>query len=122
MSSGWAFGRFGIPFHASAPFPHRRMSDTPHLDIDYVAQLARIALTDDEKASFAKQLGHVLHYMEKLREVDVAGVEPMAHAFDLANVWQADEPRAGLSAEDAIRNAPAARDNMFVVPKVIDEA
>ncbi|MGH8017103.1 MAG: Asp-tRNA(Asn)/Glu-tRNA(Gln) amidotransferase subunit GatC, partial [Opitutaceae bacterium] len=87
------------------------MSDTPHFDIDYVARLARIALTDDEKAGFAKQLGDVLHYVDKLREVDVTNVEPMAHAFDVSNVWQADEPRVGLSAEEAMRNAPAARDN-----------
>jgi len=98
------------------------MADNPHLDIDYVAQLARIALTADEKQHFAKQLGDVLHYVEKLKEVDVSGVEATAHAFDVVNVWQADLPRAGLSAEDALRNAPAARDNMFVVPKVVDEA
>ena len=98
------------------------MPDTPHFDIDYVAQLARIALTDAEKLEFSHQLGQVLQYVEKLGEVDVSGVEPMAHAFDVVNIWQKDEPRAGLSTAEALRNAPAVRDNMFVVPKVIEEA
>lgn len=98
------------------------MPETPHLDIDYVAQLARLALTDEEKAQFARQLGEVLAYVEKLKEVDVTDVEPMAHAFEVTNVWQADEPRSGLTAGEALRNAPAARDDMFVVPKVVDEA
>ena len=94
----------------------------PQLDIDYVAHLARIALTDAEKQKFAHQLGDVLQYVEKLKEVDVTGVEPTAHAFEVVNVWQADEPRAPLTPEAALRNAPAVRDQMIVVPKVIDEA
>ena len=98
------------------------MSDTSHLDIDYVARLARIALTDDEKALFGKQLDDVLNYIEKLNEVDVSGVEPTAHAFDVFNVWQEDEAKTGLSNKDALKNAPATRDGMFVVPKVVDDA
>ncbi|BET67509.1 Asp-tRNA(Asn)/Glu-tRNA(Gln) amidotransferase subunit GatC [Opitutales bacterium ASA1] len=98
------------------------MSDTSHLDIDYVAQLARLALGDAEKERIAKQLGDVLGYVRQLEAVNIEGVEPMAHAFDVVNVWQADEPRAGLSVDDALRNAPASRDHMFVVPKVVDDA
>lgn len=98
------------------------MPETPKLDIDYVAQLARLALTDKERQSFARQLGDVLTYVAKLEEVDVSGVEPTAHAFEVVNVWQADEPREPLAVEAALRNAPAQRDNMFVVPKVVDEA
>jgi aspartyl-tRNA(Asn)/glutamyl-tRNA(Gln) amidotransferase subunit C len=92
------------------------------LDIDYVAQLARLALTDDEKRRFAQQLGDVLTYVEKLKEVDVSGVEPTAHAFEIVNVWQADVPVAPLPPEAALRNAPAVREQMIVVPKVVDEA
>jgi aspartyl-tRNA(Asn)/glutamyl-tRNA(Gln) amidotransferase subunit C len=98
------------------------MADASHLDIDYVANLARIALTADEKTRFAKQLGDVLKYVEKLEAVDVSGVEPTAHAFDVANVWQEDVPTIPFSAETAMKNAPAARDNMIVVPKVVDDA
>ena len=90
------------------------------LRLDHVAQLARIALTPEEKARFATQLGDVLAYVAQLNEVDVSGVEPTAHAFPVVNVWAEDVAEPGLSAEDALRNAPEARDNMFVVPKVVD--
>lgn len=98
------------------------MPDVPHLDIDYVAQLARIALTDDEKRRFAEQLGNVLTYVDKLKQVDVAGIAATAHAFEVVNVWQADVPAAPLAVDAALRNAPATRDQMFVVPKVVDDA
>ncbi len=90
------------------------------LKLDHVAALARIALTPEEKARFATQLADVLAYVAQLNEVDVSGVEPTAHAFPVVNVWADDVPEAGLSAEEALRNAPEKRDNMFVVPKVVD--
>lgn len=90
------------------------------IDIDRVAQLARIALTPEEKAQFARQLGDVLHHIRQLEQVDVSGVEPTAHAFPLDNVWQEDVARAGLSVTDALRNAPAQRDQMVAVPKVVE--
>ncbi len=90
------------------------------IDIDRVAQLARIALTPEEKAKFARQLGDVLQHIRQLEQVDVSGVEPTAHAFPLDNVWQEDLARAGLSVTDALRNAPAQRDQMVAVPKVVE--
>lgn len=96
------------------------MSVPQELNIDYVAQLARLALTPEEKAKFATQLGDVLHHIERLGEVDVSGVEATAHAFPVENVWDADVPRAGLSVADALRNAPAQRENMISVPKVVE--
>ena len=97
------------------------MPDTPnHIDIDYVANLARLALSPEEKVTFARQLGDVLAYIEKLKQADVSGVEPTAHAFDVHNVWAADVPAPGLAVEDVIRNAPASRDNMIAVPKVVE--
>lgn len=98
------------------------MSADPKLDIDYVAQLARLALTEAEKQQFSAQLAHVLEYVELLKEVDVTNVEPTAHAFSVVNVWQDDAPAAPLPTEAALRNAPATRDQMIVVPKVVDEA
>jgi aspartyl-tRNA(Asn)/glutamyl-tRNA(Gln) amidotransferase subunit C len=89
-------------------------------DLDHVANLARITLTAEEKARFASQLGDVLTYIAQLNEVNVEGVEPTAHAFPVVNVWAADVAEPGLSVEDALRNAPEKRDNMFVVPKVVE--
>ncbi len=97
------------------------MSDSPELDVDYVANLARIELTDAEKEKFSSQLGDVLKYFEKLSTVEVEGVEPTAHAFPRHNVWDQDEPRTGFSAEDALANAPDKRQDQVVVPKVIEE-
>jgi aspartyl-tRNA(Asn)/glutamyl-tRNA(Gln) amidotransferase subunit C len=96
------------------------MASAPQLDIEHVAQLARLALTAEEKATFSAQLGSVLHHIEQLAKVDVTGVEPSAHAFAVHNVWQEDVAGPGLKVEDALRNAPAQRDHMVVVPKVVE--
>jgi aspartyl-tRNA(Asn)/glutamyl-tRNA(Gln) amidotransferase subunit C len=90
------------------------------LKLDHVANLARINLTPEEKERFATQLGDVLSYIAQLNEVNVDGVEPTAHAFPVVNVWAEDVPEPGLSVEDALRNAPEKRDNMIVVPKVVE--
>jgi aspartyl-tRNA(Asn)/glutamyl-tRNA(Gln) amidotransferase subunit C len=96
------------------------MSSPTDLNIDHVAHLARLALTPEEKARFAQQLGDVLHHIEQLSKVDVTNVEPTAHAFAVSNVWAEDIVRHGLSVELALKNAPAQRQNMIVVPKVIE--
>jgi aspartyl-tRNA(Asn)/glutamyl-tRNA(Gln) amidotransferase subunit C len=96
------------------------MNEPTALDIDRVARLARIALTPEEKQTFSQQLGDVLHHIEQLSKVDVSGIEPTAHAFAVHNVWADDVARPGLSVDAALRNAPAQRDNMIVVPKVVE--
>ncbi len=96
------------------------MSAPADLNIDRIAQLARIALTPEEKEKFSAQLADVLTNIEKLRQVDVTGVEPTAHAFPVYNVWADDVAKPGLSVEDVLRNAPEKRDNMIVVPKVVE--
>jgi aspartyl-tRNA(Asn)/glutamyl-tRNA(Gln) amidotransferase subunit C len=96
------------------------MANPSHIDIDYVANLARLALTAQEKEIFSRQLGDVLRYIEKLGEVDVSQVEPTAHAFPVTNVWADDVPQPGLPVEAALRNAPAQRDHMIVVPRVVE--
>ena len=90
------------------------------LNIDHVANLARLALTTEEKALFASQLGEVLDSIEKLKRVNVDGVEPMAHAFPVFNVWAEDIPEPGLPVESALANAPAQRDHMISVPTVVE--
>ncbi len=94
----------------------------PNVDIDvkYVAHLARLRLTPDEEQKFGEQLGNILGYIEKLKEVDVTGVEPTAHAFPLVNVARPDEVRPSLSNEDALRNAPAKANGLFIVPKIVE--
>lgn len=95
---------------------------TPSIDIDYVARLARVALTDEEKQTFSAQLGDILGYFETLNQVDVSNVEPTAHAFPVFNVWQKDEAVPPWPPEVSLRNAPARQDNQVVVPRVVGEA
>ncbi|MGB0257841.1 MAG: Asp-tRNA(Asn)/Glu-tRNA(Gln) amidotransferase subunit GatC [Coraliomargarita sp.] len=97
------------------------MSETPHIDIDYVANLARIELSDDEKAKLGGQLDDILGYFEKLNAVDVDGVEPMAHARPIFNVWrEGDEAGETYSPEVLTKMAPEQRENQVVVPKVVE--
>jgi len=91
-----------------------------HLDVQYVARLARLALTPAEEEKFASQLSHVLGYIEKLNQLDVAGLEPTAHAVPLLNVTRPDEVRPSLSNEEALRNAPAQANGLFMVPKIVE--
>ena len=96
------------------------MSKTADLDVAYVAQLARMNLTDEETQLFQKQLGDVLQYAEKLREVDVTHVEAAAHAIPIFNVFREDEPRDWFTAEEALSNAPRKANNLFIVTKVVE--
>lgn len=89
-------------------------------NIKYVAQLARIALTPGEEEKLATQLGNIIGYIEKLRELDVSNVEPTAHAVPLINVARADETGECLSQDEALRNAPAKANGLFIVPKIVE--
>jgi aspartyl-tRNA(Asn)/glutamyl-tRNA(Gln) amidotransferase subunit C len=89
-------------------------------DVQYVAHLARLSLTPEERRELGAQLGTVLGYIEKLKEVDVSGVEPMAHAIPLVNVTRPDEVADSLSNEDALRNAPSHSNGLFLVPKIVE--
>ena len=89
-------------------------------DIQYVANLARIALTPDEEAKLGYQLGDILGYVKKLEELDVTGVEPMAHAVPLTNVLRADEVRPSIPQEAALANAPKQANGLFIVPKIVE--
>lgn len=89
-------------------------------DIQYVANLARIALTPDEEAKLGSQLGDILGYVKKLEELDVTGVDPMAHAVPLANVLRTDEVQPSIPQEAALANAPKQANGLFVVPKIVE--
>ena len=90
------------------------------LDVRYIARLARLHLTDEETATFQTQLAHVLSYVEKLREADVEGVEPTAHANAVVNVFREDLPRPCFTQSEALANAPRSANGLFIVPKVIE--
>ncbi len=90
------------------------------IDVKYVAHLARLSLSPEEEQKIGAQLGNILGYIEKLKQVDVSGVEPTAHAFPLVNVTRPDEVRPSISNEDALRNAPAHSNGLFMVPKIVE--
>jgi aspartyl-tRNA(Asn)/glutamyl-tRNA(Gln) amidotransferase subunit C len=90
------------------------------IDIKYVAHLARIALSPEEEKKLATQLGGILGYIKKLKELDVNSVEPTAHAVPMVNVTRADEIIKSLSHEDALRNAPKQANGLFIVPKIVE--
>ncbi len=90
------------------------------LDVAYVARLARLELSAEETTLFQAQLARVLEHAARLREVNVEGIEPAAHAFPIFDVLREDEARPGLSQEEALRNAPRAAHDLFIVPKVIE--
>ena len=89
-------------------------------DVKYVAHLARIQLSPEEEQKLGAQLGNILGFIEKLKELDVSNVEPTAHAVPSVNVMRADELRPSLPHEDALRNAPAKANGLFIVPKIVE--
>ena len=87
-------------------------------DVEHVAKLARLELTEDEKEKFTKQLGDVLKHVDAMNEVDTSNVEPMAHAIDFVNVMREDEVFYETSKEELMKNAPYEGDGYFRVPKI----
>jgi aspartyl-tRNA(Asn)/glutamyl-tRNA(Gln) amidotransferase subunit C len=79
-----------------------------------------VGLTPAEEEKFGAQLSNVLGYIEKLNQLDVSGIEPTAHAVPLVNVARADEVRPSLSNEEALRNAPAKANGLFLAPKIVE--
>ncbi|MCU0858370.1 MAG: Asp-tRNA(Asn)/Glu-tRNA(Gln) amidotransferase subunit GatC [Pontiellaceae bacterium] len=96
------------------------MADSTHMDVSYIAHLARIHITEEETALFQGQLDQVLTYVEQLGELDVSNVEPTAHAMARVNVLRDDAPCISLDRDAVIANAPASRDGQILVPKIMD--
>ena len=90
------------------------------VSIDHLGRLARLALTEEEKVLFAGQLDNILKYVEKLNELDTAGVEPTSHVIALNNVMREDAPRPSLDREEALQNAPDKTDAFYRVPKILE--
>ena len=89
-------------------------------EVAYVAHLARLSFGQEEQEKFTSQLNDILLYMDKLNEVDTAGVEPMTHAIAQKNAFRSDAVGASLPGEASLANAPGARGGCFQVPKVIE--
>jgi aspartyl-tRNA(Asn)/glutamyl-tRNA(Gln) amidotransferase subunit C len=88
--------------------------------IKYVANLARMSLSQKEEELFSMQLNDILSYVEKISEIDTSGIEPTNHAVDVGNVFRDDKPRKSLSNAEALSNAPDKKDSFFKVPKIIE--
>ena len=92
------------------------------IDVKYVAELARLELTEEECAVFQPQLENIVKYVEKLSTVPVEGVEPMMHGRPLVNAFREDVVRESLSAEVALGNAPQRVGDEFLLPKIVEGA
>jgi aspartyl-tRNA(Asn)/glutamyl-tRNA(Gln) amidotransferase subunit C len=91
-------------------------------DVEHVATLSRLALTDDEIERLTGELGAILEYAAEVSALDTADVPPTAHPLPLVNVFRPDEPRPGLDRDEVLAEAPAAEDGQFRVPRILGEA
>lgn len=89
-------------------------------EVEYVAKLARLKLTEQEKDLFTQQLDSILDYMGKLNELDTEKVPPTSHVLPLKNVMREDEVKDSHLQEELLSNAPERDDNFFSVPKIIE--
>ncbi|ANS75805.1 glutamyl-tRNA amidotransferase [Paenibacillus yonginensis] len=89
-------------------------------DVQHVAKLARLNLTNEEQEKFTEQLNAILQYAEKLNELDTENVPPTTHVLHLSNVMRDDVVQESLPAEKVFRNAPEEEDGQFKVPAVLE--
>jgi aspartyl-tRNA(Asn)/glutamyl-tRNA(Gln) amidotransferase subunit C len=90
-------------------------------DVEKVALLARLRLTEAELETITGQLAQIVGYVDQLGEVNTEGVEPMAHAIELVNAFREDQVAHSLSRDDALANAPHHNDRGYLVPAVLGE-
>ena len=89
-------------------------------DVAYVASLAQLSLTPDVQDRLVKEMGDILQYMDKLNELDTAGIEPTMHAMTMTNVFRDDVVGPSLDRDQALMNAPKTDGEYFLVPKILD--
>jgi len=90
--------------------------------IEHISKLALLDLSEEEKATLAKEAGNILNYFKKLDNVDTSNVNPMNHPIDgLKNVFREDEPWESLSTKEALRNAKHKKDGYFKAPRILKE-
>jgi len=88
-------------------------------DVEHVATLAHIELTEQEKALFTEQFNDILEYFKKIDGIDTNGIEPTYHVLDLSNVSRTDETKHSLSTEEALRNAPKKEKKFLKAPRIV---
>ena len=88
-------------------------------EVEHVAGLARLEVGAEEKEQLTEQMNQILLYMEKLNELDTAGVRPTSHAIDLHNAFRDDAVQESMNRTDTLENAPEANEGEFIVPRVI---
>lgn len=89
-------------------------------EVEHIANLARMDLTDDEKARFSQQLSAILDYIADLQSLDTRDISPTSSVLPGHNMLRADEPRPGLDLEALLSNAPQVEDDQFRVPPVLE--
>ena len=90
-------------------------------EVEQVARLARLTLSDAEKERMRRELDGILSYIDKLRALDTEGVPPTSHAVPMTNVMREDEPKPSFPREDMLANAPDRSGEFFRVPRIIEE-
>ncbi len=89
-------------------------------EIEHIAALARLSLSEDEKGLFGPQLSSILEYMDKLNELDTKDMEPTSHVLSLSNVMRGDVPKDSIPRDEALMNAPDHTEKFYRVPKIIE--
>ena len=92
------------------------------IDVGYVAELARLELTENEQKTFQGQLEDIVKYVEKISSVDVADVPPTMHGREIVNAFREDEVRPSMDRETALSNAPRRTETEFYLPKIVEGA
>ena len=88
-------------------------------EVQRIARLARLHLTEEETARMEKELNRILEYVEKLKEIDTSEVEPMHHVFEVANFFREDKVRPSLPKQKVLKNTPDQKDGLFRIPGAI---
>lgn len=91
-----------------------------HDDVQHIAKLSRLSLSETEAGTYGDQLNAILTYVEQLNNLDTSGVEPTSHVIPLQNVTREDVVRPSLPREEALQNAPDANGRFYRVPKIIE--
>lgn len=89
-------------------------------EVEHVAKLARLLVSEEEKDLLSRQLSNILSYVGKLNELNTKGIEPISHVIDIKNVFREDKVKESLLQDIALSNAPDKRDGFFRVPKIIE--
>jgi len=90
------------------------------MEIEHIAMLARLKLTEEEKKLFSKQIGSIIEYIDKLNELDTTDVAPTSHVLPMKNVFRDDKPRPSLPKDKVLQNAPNRTKDFYKVPKIIE--